>query len=75
MLSGAQCRMARGLLKWSVRELEKASGVSSMTIKRMELVDGIPSSNVNTLLAVRQAFIGTGKVEFIDLNGVVLTSG
>lgn len=73
MLSGVQCRMARGLLKWSVRELEKESGVSSMTIKRIELVDGMPNSNVNTLMAVRQAFTGTGKVEFLDLNGVVFT--
>ena len=75
MLSGAQCRMARGLLRWSVRKLEETSGVSSMTIKRMELADGMPSSNINTLLAVRQAFVDTGKVEFIDQNGVVFIDG
>jgi len=46
-----------------------------MTIKRMELVDGMPSSNINTLLAVRQAFVDTGKVEFIDQNGVVFIDG
>ena len=63
--------MARGLLKWSVRELEEASGVSSMTIKRLEGVDGIPNTNTNTLLAVHKAFTDTGKVQFLDQNGVM----
>lgn len=55
MLSGAQIRMARGALRWSVQELAEASGVSASTIKRMELVDGAPASTVANLRAIRSA--------------------
>ena len=70
IISGAQCRMARGLLKWSVRDLEEKAGVSSMTIKRLEAVDGVPNAQINTLEAIYQAFIGTGRVRFEGLDTV-----
>lgn len=72
LISGAQCRMARGLLKWSVRDLEERSGVSSMTIKRLEKVDGIPNAQVNTLQAISQAFRDTGRVHFEGEDGIFL---
>lgn len=64
IISGAQCRMARGLLKWSVADLEKKSGVSSMTIKRIEGGDGVPNSQISTLNAIYKTFIATGLVRF-----------
>lgn len=60
MLSGAQIRMARGALRWSVQELAEASGVSASTIKRMELQDGPPVSTVANLRAIEAAFTQRG---------------
>lgn len=68
MLTGAQIRMARGYMRWSVQELGIRSAISPATIKRMELVDGVPSSLGDTLLKVQRAFEEAG-VEFIPENG------
>lgn len=74
VISGAQCRMARGLLNWSVSELASLAGLGVSTVKRIEKQDGVlAEAQVSTLEAVRQAFTSTGKVEFLDLNGVVFT--
>jgi PAS domain-containing protein len=40
LLTGAQIRAARGLVKWSVQDLADASGLSPATIRRFESVDG-----------------------------------
>lgn len=71
MLSGAQCRMARGLLGWSVQRLAASAGVGVSTIKRLEAVDGVPTgSQVGTLQAIAGAFTDTGRVKFEGLEGV-----
>ena len=76
VISGAQCRMARGLLNWSVSELAVLSGLGVSTVKRIEKEDGVlTEAQISTLEAIHQAFIGTGKVEFIDQNGVVFIDG
>ncbi len=68
MLSGAQCRMARGLLGWSTKELADHSGVSITTIKRVEAQDSVlESSQLNTLQAIAKAFTDTGRVRFEGL--------
>ena len=64
LISGAQIRMARGLLKWSVGELSQAANVGTTTIKRLELVDGSANANISTVQAVHDAFVNTGKVRF-----------
>ena len=64
LISGAQSRMARALLKWSVNDLCEASGVSSMTVKRIEKVDGIPNAQIATVQAILDAYVKTGKVRF-----------
>jgi transcriptional regulator with XRE-family HTH domain len=75
MLSGAQCRMARGLLCWSVQELANASGVGSTTIKRVELIDGVlEGAQVRTLQAIAKAFTDTGKVRFDGIDGVFINN-
>ena len=71
MLSGAQCRMARGLLCWSVQELADKSGVGTTTIKRVELIDGVlEGAQVRTLQSILKAFTDTGGVRFDGLDGV-----
>lgn len=71
MLSGIQCRMARGALGWSVQELADSSSVSVTTIKRIEAQDSVlDGAQVRTLQAIAKAFTDTGKVRFEGLNGV-----
>ena len=71
MLSGAQCRMARGLLCWSVQVLADKSEVGTTTIKRVELIDGVlDGAQIRTLQAIAKAFTETGKVRFEGVNGV-----
>ena len=68
MLTASQIRMARGFLRWSVKELADASGVSSATIRRMEESDGVPKSLAHTLGKLQRPFEGAG-LEFIPENG------
>lgn len=75
MLSGAQCRMARGLLCWSVQVLADKSGVGTTTIKRVELIDGVlDGAQVRTLQAIAKAFTDTGRVRFEGIDGVFCIS-
>lgn len=64
MLTGAQIRIARTALRWSADELGSQSGVGSRTIKRIEMVSGLPSSNVSTLAKLKAALESAG-IEFI----------
>lgn len=64
MISSAQIRAARALLRWSAADLAEISGVGVATIRRLELVDGVPSSNARTLDALQKALKAAG-VEFI----------
>ena len=63
MITSAQIRAARGLLNWSRRELAEKSEVGFSSLLRLESFDGIPSSNVKTLEALKKAFEEAG-VEF-----------
>ena len=64
MITGGQVRAARGILKWSVPELAKHSGVSTPTIHRMEQIDGIAPTRMQTVMDLKRAFEDAG-VEFI----------
>lgn len=71
MLSGAQCRMARGLLGWSAQQLAEKANVGISTVKRLEAVDSIPTNTqVGTLQSIAKAFTDTGRVRFEGINGV-----
>ncbi len=45
-------------------DLSQASGVGTATLQRMEVMDGVPTGQVRTLLAIREALEAAG-VEFI----------
>lgn len=64
VISGAQIRAARGILKWSVRELAEVSGISVSTIKRVEASDDIPDTKVSILEALHDSLVATGKIRF-----------
>ena len=64
MITSAQIRAARGLLDWSRKDLAEHSGVSFASMIRLESFEGIPSSNIRTLEAIKKAFEEEG-IEFI----------
>ena len=68
MLTGAQIRMARGYLKWSVRILAEKTNLGDSTIQRMEAAEGVPSASAKNL-AVVQSVLEKAGIEFLDENG------
>jgi len=64
MLSGLQIRAARALLRWSAKKLAEAAEVGVATVRRFELVDGIPSGNARILDAIKRALEDQG-IEFV----------
>lgn len=68
MLTGAQIRMARGYLRWSVQTLAREAGVGVSTIQRMEAVEGVPSASARNLEAVERALSRQG-IDFIPEGG------
>jgi len=77
MISTEQIRAARALLRWTAQNLADASGIGVATIRRMELMDGVPSGQVRTIEALRVALEAAG-VDFVgspsDAPGVRLRS-
>lgn len=65
MLTGAQIRAARALLKWSGQTLAEKSGVSYPALQRAEAVDDLPNMQVRNLAAIKGA-LEAGGIEFID---------
>ena len=68
MLTAAQIRAGRALLRWSAQDLADHSALGVTTIRRAELTETATSMTVSNDLAVRRALESAG-VEFIDENG------
>ncbi len=64
MITSGQIRAARALLRWSASDLSDSSGVGTATLQRMEVMEGVPSGQVRTLMAIKEALESAG-VEFI----------
>jgi DNA-binding XRE family transcriptional regulator len=67
MISTAQIRAARGLLKWTQATLAHRASVSTVTLNMIENETVRPRDS--TLAAIRLA-LESGGVEFLDENGV-----
>ena len=64
LITSDQIRAARALLRWSSADLSRYSGIGTATIKRMEVMEGVPSGQVRTIEALRVALEAAG-VEFV----------
>ena len=64
MITSGQIRAARALLRWSSAQLSESCGVGTATIKRLEVMEGVPTGQVRTLMAIKEALEAAG-VEFI----------
>jgi DNA-binding Xre family transcriptional regulator len=75
LITTPQIRAARALLRWSANDLSDKSGVGISTIKRLEVMEGVPAINISTMVAIQNALEEAG-VEFIgspeDKPGVCL---
>ncbi len=68
MLNSNQIRAARGLLRWSARELAQKAGVHIATVQRMERCPGPVQGTVESLRRVQHALEAAG-VEFLGDDG------
>ena len=68
MITGAQIRAARGLLRWSAEVLAEQSKLGIATIRRAEASDGPPSLTEANAAAVQATLEGAGVI-FIAENG------
>jgi hypothetical protein len=68
LITGAQMRAARALLRWSADDLAKHAKLGVATVRRAEATDGPPSITEANGEAVRTALEKAG-VEFIAENG------
>ena len=68
VLTAAQIRAARALLRWSAADLAKEASLGANTIRRAEVADGPTSLTTANERAIRRAFEAAG-VELIDENG------
>ena len=65
MITGAQVRAAKSLIRWSGSDLADRAGVSLSSIRRIEAFDGVPdSASVKVLHSIQEAFEDAG-IEFI----------
>ncbi len=67
MITASQIRAARALLKWSADKLAVQSGLSWKTIQRLESSEGVLSSNLRTIAAIKEALEAAGVI-FISEN-------
>lgn len=64
MIISEQIRAARQLLRITADDLANLSGVGVATIRRYELMTGVPSGNARSVEAIQHALEANG-VEFI----------
>ncbi len=64
LITSNQIRAARALIRWTAKDLADSSGVAISTIKRMEVMEGVPAGNIKTLSAIQAALEEAG-IEFI----------
>ncbi len=60
MITAAQLRAARALIGIDQRELAQRSGLSVLTIQRMEASDGVVRGNVDSLMKLIDALAASG---------------
>ena len=64
LITTSQIRAARALVRWSATDLANKSGVGISTIKRLEVMSGVPAINISTMVAIQAALESAG-IEFI----------
>ena len=63
MISSEQLKAGRVMLGWSAQELAERAGVGPVTVRRYELMQGVPSGNSRILLKLQTTLESAG-IEF-----------
>jgi transcriptional regulator with XRE-family HTH domain len=74
MITAAQLRAARAMLRMDQRKLAELSGLSLPTIQRMEASEGVIRGNVDSLMKLVRAF-DAGGIELIADNAISTGGG
>lgn len=69
MITSAQVRAAKALIRWSGNKLAERACVTISSILRIEVVDGLPDPTIVKILHAIQATLETAGVEFIGTPG------
>ena len=69
MITPAQCRAARAILGWSVKDVATKAHMSPNTVVRFENEVGVPNATTQVLL--RQTFEAAG-IRFTEDGGIIL---
>jgi len=64
VITSEQIRAARQLIRITANQLAESSGVGIATIRRFELMEGVPSGNARLLDSIQRALENAG-IEFI----------
>jgi DNA-binding Xre family transcriptional regulator len=64
LITTSQIRAARALIRWSANDLSNKAGIGISTIKRLEVMNGVPAINISTMVAIQNALENAG-IEFI----------
>jgi DNA-binding XRE family transcriptional regulator len=63
MITGAQIRGARAILRWSAEDLARSAGLGAATVRRAEAEDGAPNMLIKNAIALKEALEEAG-IEF-----------
>ena len=63
MISVCQIKAGRVMLGWSAAELAKRSSVGATTLRRYEMIGGVPSANLSVLMKLKSTLEAAG-IEF-----------
>jgi transcriptional regulator with XRE-family HTH domain len=63
MILSEQIKASRALLGWSAAELAKRSAVGATTLRRYEMIGGVPSANLSVLMKLKSTLEAAG-IEF-----------
>jgi|TARA_B110000003_G_C16144569_1_gene337094 transcriptional regulator with XRE-family HTH domain len=63
MISAEQIKASRALLGWSAAELAKRSTVGATTLRRYEMLGGVPAANLSVLMKLKATLESAG-IEF-----------
>jgi len=70
MITGAQIRAARMLVKWTAADLSQRSGVGVLTIYRAETADATPNMLHKNMVAIRATLEDAGII-FLDSGDII----
>ncbi len=64
MFTSYQLRAARAILRWSLEDLSKKTGIGTTTLKRFESGDGVPNGHLRNFETIKGVLEKAG-IEFL----------